>query len=51
MCFRTWTADACLGQTRPAGQILAGTAATSAKVCFLIFLVLFVISLLSGRKR
>lgn len=29
---------------------LAGTAATIAKVCFFIFLVLFIISLLSGKK-
>lgn len=29
---------------------LAGAAATVAKVCFIIFLVLFVISLLRGKK-
>ena len=30
--------------------VLAGTAAYIAKICFFIFLVLFVISLLSGKK-
>jgi uncharacterized membrane protein YtjA (UPF0391 family) len=29
---------------------LAGTAATIAKVCFLVFIVLFIVSLLRGRK-
>ncbi len=30
---------------------LAGTAASIAKICFLIFLVLFVISLVTGRRK
>ena len=30
--------------------IIAGTAAIIAKVCFAIFIILFVISLLNGRK-
>jgi uncharacterized membrane protein YtjA (UPF0391 family) len=30
--------------------VVAGTAATIAKVCFVIFLVLFIASLLRGRK-
>ncbi len=30
--------------------VVAGTAATIAKVCFLIFLVLFVVSLLRGKR-
>ena len=30
--------------------VIAGTAATIAKICFFIFLVLFVFSLLGGRK-
>lgn len=31
--------------------VIAGTAATIAKVLFVIFLVLFIVSLLRGRKR
>ncbi len=31
--------------------VVAGTAAMVAKVCFVVFLILFVFSLLSGRKR
>jgi uncharacterized membrane protein YtjA (UPF0391 family) len=31
--------------------VVAGTAATIAKICFVVFLVLFLFSLLSGRKR
>jgi len=31
--------------------VVAGTAATIAKVCFFLFLVLFVVSLVSGRRR
>ncbi len=30
--------------------VIAGTAAMIAKVCFVIFLVLFIVSLFSGRK-
>lgn len=30
--------------------VLAGTAAYIAKICFFIFLVLFIVSLLSGKK-
>jgi uncharacterized membrane protein YtjA (UPF0391 family) len=30
--------------------VIAGTAAMIAKVCFLIFLVLFIVSLFSGRR-
>ncbi|MEO5960442.1 MAG: DUF1328 domain-containing protein [Opitutaceae bacterium] len=31
--------------------VIAGTAATIAKVCFVVFLVLFLFSLLGGRRR
>ncbi len=31
--------------------VVTGTAATIAKVCFFLFLVLFVVSLVSGRRR
>ena len=31
--------------------VVAGTAAMVAKVCFVVFLILFVFSLLSGRRR
>jgi uncharacterized membrane protein YtjA (UPF0391 family) len=31
--------------------VIAGTAATIAKVCFVVFLVLFIFSLLRGRTR
>ena len=31
--------------------VIAGTAAMVAKVCFVVFLILFIFSLLSGRKR
>lgn len=31
--------------------VVAGTAATIAKVCFVVFLVLFLFSLISGRRR
>ena len=31
--------------------LVAGTAATIAKICFVVFLVLFLFSLLSGRRR
>lgn len=31
--------------------VVAGTAATIAKICFVVFLVLFLFSLLSGRRR
>jgi uncharacterized membrane protein YtjA (UPF0391 family) len=31
--------------------VVAGTAALIAKVCFVVFLVLFLFSLLGGRKR
>ena len=31
--------------------VIAGTAAMVAKVCFVVFLILFVFSLLGGRKR
>ena len=31
--------------------VVAGTAAMVAKVCFVVFLILFVFSLISGRKR
>jgi uncharacterized membrane protein YtjA (UPF0391 family) len=30
--------------------VIAGTAALIAKICFLIFLVLFIVSLFSGRR-
>lgn len=31
--------------------VIAGTAAMVAKICFVVFLILFVFSLLGGRKR
>jgi uncharacterized membrane protein YtjA (UPF0391 family) len=31
--------------------VIAGTAAMVAKVCFVVFLILFLFSLLGGRKR
>lgn len=31
--------------------VIAGTAATIAKICFVVFLVLFLFSLLGGRRR
>ena len=31
--------------------VVAGTAALVAKICFVVFLILFVFSLLSGRRR
>ena len=31
--------------------VVAGTAAMVAKICFVVFLILFVVSLLSGRRR
>ena len=43
---RTFLADSCLGFGG-----LAGTAAGFAKILFLIFLVMFVLSLIFGRTR
>lgn len=31
--------------------VIAGTAASIAKICFVVFLVLFIVSLARGRKR
>jgi uncharacterized membrane protein YtjA (UPF0391 family) len=31
--------------------VVSGTAATIAKICFVVFLVMFLFSLLSGRRR
>jgi uncharacterized membrane protein YtjA (UPF0391 family) len=31
--------------------VIAGTAATIAKVCFLLFLILFIVSLFLGKRR
>ena len=31
--------------------VVAGTAATIAKICFVVFLILFVVSLIRGRGR